>query len=118
MGLSDTVRCYADVPGAELLGDGEFQTRDLGCRFDHFSIDNQGRLIHQRRMFTEASPDLLVSQESIVVPIHRDVRLDGRDASGNYGTYCARFTDGILQWVKPWNELSELQRVYAVIVES
>jgi len=119
MGLIDTVRCHAKVPGSELLGDGEFQTRDFGCRFERFTIDESGRLIHHLPT-REWDGNFLktVSIEDIVVPIHRDVRLFGPvDLDGGSNFY-ARFTDGILQWVMPWEELTEEQREYAVVVES
>ncbi|WP_145029429.1 hypothetical protein [Caulifigura coniformis] len=117
--MSDTVRCYTEVPGAELLGTGEFQTKDFGCRFDYFTIDKEGRLIHHQRTFdAEGMPLPRTPDRDVIAPIHRDVRLYGRDAVGNHRDYCARFTDGRPQWVKPWDELSELQREYSVIVES
>lgn len=119
MGLFDTVRCFAKVPGAEMLGDREFQTKDFGCRLDRFTIDADGRLIHHARVDgTGPFFDRPFEFRDVVVPIHRDARLSGPDASGEYRSFYARFTDGILQWVKLWDELTEEQREYAVIVES
>jgi hypothetical protein len=119
MGLFDTVRCFAEVPGAELLGNEEFQTKDFGCRFEHFTINRQGLLVHHRPVYTSRVPFARPSSyRDVIVPIHRDARLFGPIDSSEGRSFCARFSDGVLQWVKPWEELSEVQREYAVTVES
>lgn len=119
MALIDTVRCSAKVPVAEVLGDREFQTKTFGCRFDRFTIDGAGRLIHPCRIErTVPLDDRPFEYRDIVVPIHRDVRLFGPDAMGTFRAFCARLTDGILQWGKFRDELTEEQREYAVTIKS
>ena len=119
MELYDTVRCFAEVPGAGLLGNGESQTKDFGCRCKRFTIDHAGRLIHHCPVYDSGEPFAQsASYQDTIVPIHRDGRLSDEDEAGRYRVYCCRFTVGTLQWGKPWEELTEAQREYAVTVKS
>jgi hypothetical protein len=119
MGLIDTIRCQATAPGSELLGDREFQTKGLGCRFDTFTINPAGRLIHHRTQVNGRSiPFKTVLDIDVIAPIHRDLRLTGDDGSGNLCDFVARFTDGRLEWVKPWDAFTEVEQEYLVAGES
>ena len=113
MGLFDTISSKAIIPGAEYLGDREFRTNDLGLRMERFTIEPDGTLLHHRtyraafqavRMF---APEL-----NVMVPIHRDITLFGELPSGEFGRLVVRFSDSRAEWVRPWNELSELHREY------
>lgn len=113
MGCFDTVRCQAKVPGAELLGDREFQTKDLGKRMDEFTIRGDGRLIHHRtRWGSDPSQWTRFPDRDVLVPLHDDVTLTGHSADGLISTYVARFTDGKLEWIKPKDSLSEDHQEY------
>lgn len=118
MGLFDTVRCQARVPGSELLGDGEFQTSDLGRWCDRFTIDISGNLVHHRTRNQPEKPLWrYMTDRDIAIPIHRDIRLTGDDATGCVAHFVARFTDGRLQWVKRLEQLSQEEQEYFVVVE-
>lgn len=123
MGLFDTVRCRATVPGTELLRDGELQTYDMGRRMESFTITSDGRLIHHRMRYELAArvatppgeiPQLYqrIPDGDVEVPLHRDISLSGESATGQHGWFVARFTDGRLEWIRPRESLSEDHREY------
>lgn len=113
MGFFDTLRCKANVPGAELLGDREFQTKDLGKRMDEFTICDDGQLIHHRTHFESGSESWKrIPDRDVVVPLHDDITLIGDSASGESCSFVARFTDGKLEWIRPRDDLSDDHREY------
>lgn len=113
MGFFDTIFCEANAPGAELLGDREFQTKDLGRRMDHFTITVAGELIHHcRRPENKEVFARHVAYRDVLVPLHRDITLCGATSAGEFAWFVARFTDGKLQWVCPLEHLSEDHREY------
>ena len=108
MGCFDIIRCQAKIPGAELLGDREFQTTDLGRRMDRFTISEDGRLIHHRTHRAFGQPVRQhIAELNVVVPLHRDITLSGETSDGKYDWFVARFTDGRLEWIRPREILSE-----------
>jgi hypothetical protein len=48
MGLYDTVKCEYPLP-EPLHQDLEFQTKDLECLMDHYTITRDGGLVRNRR---------------------------------------------------------------------
>jgi hypothetical protein len=113
MGLFDSIHCHAKCPGAELLGKGEFQTKDLGRRMDLFTITEVGRLIHHRKYRAQFQPIRQHFEEvDVMVPLHRDITFCGQTFDGKPDWLVARFTDGRLEWIRLRESLSEDHREY------
>jgi hypothetical protein len=95
MGLFDTVTCRYPLPDAAHQ-DLEYQTKDLECLLEHFTISADGRLVrHDRRSGVEPGCD-------VEWPIHRDVRIYAADPRRERGLveYVLRFTHGRVEWVQ------------------
>ncbi len=111
MGMFDHVRCYYPLPDAEAQ-DAAFQTKDLACALDDYSITREGRLVlHAKRYESqedEASPlgfRLVVVQEwDECLLYHGDLRFYDR-LEGEWYEYVARFSAGKLQWVQRVNNV-------------
>jgi hypothetical protein len=113
MGLFDSIHCHAKLPGAELLGQGEFQTKDLGRRMDSFTITEDGLLIHHRKYRAQFQPIRQHCEElDAIVPLHRDITFFGETYDGKVDWFVARFTDGRLEWIRLRESLSEDHREY------
>jgi hypothetical protein len=119
--MFDYVRCDALLPD-DFVGEGhEFQTKDLWRAMFQFVITANGRLIY-RKQTHESLPDReirpgmflpqykLVHEEPVDMEYHGDIELCGRTKDNRVLNYVARFTHGTLEWVRPYEELSEIHK--------
>ena len=101
MGLFDTVRCNYPLPDPRHQ-DLEYQTKDLECAMDTYTITREGRLVyHARRGWRGPIRD-------IEWPVHGDVSIytsHTSDASRTWIEYVVRFTDGCVEWIRPLEEV-------------
>jgi hypothetical protein len=97
MGLFDTVYCQYPLPDARHQ-DLDFQTKDLECLLDEYTITRDGRLLrHARRSGRGPERD-------VEWPLHGDIRIYTSVASGEERTwveYRVRFTHGRVEWIRP-----------------
>jgi|SRR3989344_9472597 len=97
MGLFDEIKCEYPLPKiSETLRKGWFQTKDLGCNLDKYTITKNGNLILRK---TKGKV------RNVKIPFHGDIRIytcTGSQENNNLKWYefIARFTDGRLQWIK------------------
>lgn len=90
-----------------------FQTKDLECMLDDYTITTEGRLIHH--VYTYECVDdpgsfvgyymKIISAELVDTGYHGDLNFYNTDRDSVTGghtwwEYVARFTDGTLQWIK------------------
>lgn len=98
MGLFDTVRCEYPLPDQQHQ-DLEFQTKDLERCLESYTITQEGRLVwHARRGRRGPIRD-------IEWPLHSDVRIYAPDPSKTWIEYVVRFTDGLVEWIRPEEEV-------------
>ncbi|HXO18625.1 MAG TPA: hypothetical protein VOA87_01745 [Thermoanaerobaculia bacterium] len=100
MGLFDTIHCEYPLPDARHQG-LEFQTKDLDCALDEYTITADGRLLrHVRRGGQE-------SDRRVEWPLHGDVSIythvAGEDPS--WIEYVVRFTHDRVEWIRPIEEV-------------
>jgi len=94
MGLFDDVKCEYPLPDREHQG-REFQTKDLDCLMDHYTITREGRLIRHART-RRGGPS-----RDIEWPIHGDIRIYDFDRERDEAIeYIARFTHGRVEWIR------------------
>jgi hypothetical protein len=93
---------------------------------DSFTITRGGRLIHHMRQWQMApgprsgsAVPLMkaVPDGDVDADFHGDIRFGNLDADDHYVEYVARFTNGNLEWIKPYDDLSELQKSWLANVE-
>lgn len=95
MGLFDIIECEYPIP------DGvhqklHFQTKDLECLLDHYTITRDGRLLrHARR----ESPG---PEKDVEWPYHGDIRIYDSDPDKAHQLigYVVRFTHGRVEWIR------------------
>jgi hypothetical protein len=99
VGLFDTVRCEFPLPDPSHQ-ELDFQTKDLDCLLEEYTITRDGRLIRypRGRLFEPGRA------RAVDWPIHGDLRMyDSIERPGREGEwveYLVRFTDGRVQWVR------------------
>jgi len=94
MGLFDTVKC--EYPLSNVRHQGlEFQTKDLDCSLDSYTITADGRLVRHARRGKRGL------ERDIEWPIHGDIRIYTGDPDSERGLieYSVRFTHGCVEWV-------------------
>src|SRR5436305_2154048 len=96
MGLFDTIHCEYPLPDARHQ-DLDFQTKDLECFLDHYTITYDGRLVLQARR-RGLGPD-----RDIEWPIHGDIRMY-TSVDKAWIEYVVRFTHGRVEWIRPLEE--------------
>jgi hypothetical protein len=118
MGMFDDVYCEADLPPGHSKSGREFQTKSLLCCLDQFTITKEGRLVLHAFRYEPAGEamDGLPSMSRIPAPdidteFHGDILLTATSGDGLV-EYVARFTHGNLEWIRPWPEISEIQRSF------
>lgn len=121
MGMFDYVRCDVPLPDDRAAAEPAFQTKQLYCTMAHFTITANGRLIF-RKQTHEALPNLeirpgvfipqykLVHEEPIDMEYHGDIMLCGQATNEQCADYVARFTNGTLERIRPYEELSETHK--------
>ena len=98
MGLFDTVRCEYPLPEARHQG-LEFQTKDLECAMDHYTITREGRLIRHPGGWSPLDRD-------VEWPVHGDIRIYTSDKfqDPSWIEYVVRLTHGRVEWIRPLEE--------------
>jgi hypothetical protein len=114
--MYDTVYCNADLPAGHPESERTFQTKSLFRCPDQLTITKEGRLVlhacrHERAQDSaEPFPPMArVPEGDVDLEFHGDIRLTGMIDS-KLIEYGARFTHGTLEWIRPWSELTEMQR--------
>jgi len=93
--MFDTIHCEYPLPVAEHQG-LEFQTKNLECLLDTYTITADGRLVRhaQRGEFWGARLD-----HDVEWPLHGDIRFyTSKDKE--WIEYIARFTHGQVEWIR------------------
>ncbi|MGH7489484.1 MAG: hypothetical protein ACREMY_28365, partial [bacterium] len=103
MGLFDTIHCEYPLPDPKHQ-DLEYQTKDLDCLMDCYTITNDGRLLrHVRR--GRKGPD-----RDVEWPLHGDLRMytslpGDPPENRTWVEYVVRFTHSNVEWIKPHGEV-------------
>lgn len=107
MGLFDTIYCEYPLPNPEHQ-ELDFQTKNLECGMDTYTITRDGRLI--RRAPKSGRGPI----RDIEWPLHGDIRIytslrneDSPD-SRTWVEYVVRFTHGCVEWIRPYEEVEEV----------
>ena len=105
MGLFDTVYCEYPLPDARHQ-DLDFQTKNLECALDTYTITQDGRLVRRARRGWETGE---VLDRDVEWPLHGDIRLYAsvKSEDPSWIEYAVRFTHGRVEWIRP---LEEVQR--------
>jgi hypothetical protein len=114
--MCDTVYCEADLPAGHPESERTFQTKSLFPCLDELTITKEGRLILHACRY-ERAPDaaerlpllVRVPEGDVDLEFHGDIRLTSTIES-KLVEYAARFTHGTLEWIRPWLELTDIQR--------
>jgi hypothetical protein len=103
MGMFDTVHCEYPLPDARHQ-DLEFQTKNLECTLDRYTITRDGRLVRHARSGWGAALD-----HDVEWPLHGDIRIytSVKSEDPPWIEYVVRFTHGQVEWIRP---LAEVQR--------
>jgi len=105
MGLFDTIYCEYPLPNPEYQA-LDFQTKNLDCGMDTYTITRDGRLIRRARKGVRGQVG------EIECPLHGDIRiytsLRNEDSPENrtWVEYVVRFTHGRVEWIRPHEEVS------------
>jgi hypothetical protein len=113
MGMFDHVTCELPMPDGRELAKDSFQTASLHCLMDLFTITAAGRLIfHQRRYYAASGPGARMPEHvaDIDMNYHGDIEICGTSSDGQLAWYAVRFTLGTLEWIRPFDALSESDR--------
>jgi hypothetical protein len=108
--MFDHVTCELPMPDGRELARDSFQTKSLHCLMDLFTITAAGRLIyHQRRYHAASDPDARMPEPiaDIDLDYHGDIEIDAIADDGKLARYAVRFTHGTLEWIRPFDVLSE-----------
>jgi hypothetical protein len=99
MGMFDTIRCLAPLlePRHQALS---FQTKDLDCLLDEYTITRAGHLVREPRTgWLARGPS-----RRIAVPLHGDVRMytsvENKAGRHTWVEYRVRFTAGRVEWIR------------------
>lgn len=122
MGLFDNVKCNVPLPCGRRPPGRWFQTKSLYCNMYRFTITDQGRLIYHRCRLEEIGKREI--RPGVVVPRYRSVGvadvdmeyhgdiLLGGTVDGQYAQFVARFTHGALEWIRPYDSLTETHKTW------
>ena len=117
MGMFDYLECASRLPGDPPIVGKKFQTSSLYRVLGHFTINEQGRLIyHSVRYETQEGKGPLPYMKAIPtgdidLDFHGDIKLTPDDDDAEF---VVRFTHGVVEWVRPFEELSEAERMLAI----
>ncbi len=104
MGLFDTVECDYLLPDPrhQRL---EFQTKDLACCMERYTITRDGRLLKHPWGDVLNGPRPVLEKD-VELPIHGDIRIHGVDPDAGSGLveYVVRFTQGRVERVRRWTD--------------
>ncbi len=105
MGMFDTIYCEYPLPDARHQ-DLDFQTKNLECFLDTYTITVDGRLVRRARRGWGAGAG---PERDIEWPLHGDIRIytSVKSEDPPWVEYVVRFTHGVVEWIRP---LAEVQR--------
>jgi len=105
MGMFDTVYCEYPLPDARHQA-LDFQTKNLECALDTYTITQDGRLVRRARRGWGAEA---VLDRDIEGPLHGDIRIytSVKSEEPSWVEYVVRFTHGCVEWIRP---LAEVQK--------
>jgi hypothetical protein len=104
MGMFDTIYCQYPLPNPRHQ-DLDFQTKDLECLLDTYTITQEGWLVqHAKRGWGEGR---LV--RDVEWPLHGDLRFytSVKTEEPSWIEYVARFTHGRVEWIRPIEEVRQ-----------
>lgn len=101
MGMFDTVHCEYPLPDARHQ-DLEFQTTNLECLMDEYTLTRDGRLV--RRAGTGFGGEGL--DHDTEWSLHGDIRIhSSAKVEDSWVEYVVRFTHGQVEWIRPLAEI-------------
>ena len=103
MGMFDTIYCQYPLPNPRHQ-DLDFQTKDLECLLDTYTITREGRLVqHVKPGWIERL------ERDIEWPLHGDIRIytSLKAEEPSWIEYVARFTHGRVEWIRPLEEVRQ-----------
>jgi hypothetical protein len=100
MSFFDTLRCDYPLPDPEFQ-ERTFHTLNFRCLVDHYCLGTDGRLrqIH-RKLYNPLTNKAARPAESEDTRYHGDLRFHAKTATQGRIEYQARFTHGIVEWVR------------------
>lgn len=103
MGLFDTIHCEYPLPDARHQ-DLDFQTKNLECALDMYTITREGRLVRRARHGWGAGA---VLDRDVEWPLHGDIRIytSVKTEEPPWVEYVVRFTHGRVEWIRPLEEV-------------
>lgn len=114
MGMFDTLRCHYPLPHSQLQEEA-FQTKDLECVLDDYSIAEEGHLILAKQRESrddETAPFgfylAVVREWDECLLFHGDLCFY-TNLEDEWYEYVARFTAGKLQWIQRIDNLHRYQ---------
>jgi hypothetical protein len=114
--MYDDLLCECDLPDSPSPQERNFQTKSLYRIMDRLTITKGGRLIHHSaRYVQDANPPegllrmIPVDKKDIDMCFHGDILLSG-ERDGKLLEYVVRFTQGQLEWIRPFGQFSEAER--------
>jgi hypothetical protein len=113
--MFDEVTCELPMPDGRQVTSDCFQTKSLWSCMDLFTITAAGRLVfHKRRYSLRGEPNAGPPEHvaDIDMDYHGDIEIHGKATDGSYLSYAVRFTNGTVEWIRPFEELPELHRAW------
>jgi hypothetical protein len=125
VGMFDYLRCELPMPDGRKVSKDSFQTKSLWCGMDRFTITRQGRLIYHRCRYEpgadrEIKQGIMVAQynrvamEDIDMDYHGDLAIHGTTADDKSLHYAVRFTRGTVEWIRDFDGLAEIHRIWLI----
>lgn len=119
--MYDDLICELPTPDGRMPSGGRYQTKSLGSSMSRYTITAAGRLIHHHSRYEDddtTETGAVVSHMRLRrVPVadvdrdyHGDVVMYGVGSDKEPARYVARFTHGMLEWIRPYHTLSEVHR--------
>lgn len=115
MGIYDRIRIEKAFPELGLTEGAIFQTKNLHAAMGEFTITATGKLVEHYYRY-ESNPDkplpllIKIPIRDQVIDYHGDLLLHGPDNEGRWNGFVARFTDGMLEWIRPMEEYPEANK--------
>jgi hypothetical protein len=115
--MFDYLECAPDLPGNPPISGRKFQTKSLYRVMGRFTITREGRLtFHSFRREHPMEPGrgplpVPGMAGDIDLDFHGDIKLTPDDEE--LQEFVVRFTRGTLEWVRPFDDLSEQQQMLA-----
>lgn len=104
MGLFDTIYCQYPLPNPRHQ-DLDFQTKDLECLLDTYTITQEGWSVQHAKRGWGAERQV----RDVEWPLHGDLRFytSVKTEEPSWIEYVARFTHGRVEWIRPIEEVRQ-----------